>query len=158
VTGLNNWDRIFSHRREWEQTLPVPATETAWAEEFKSLVHRKDAYQDRFIILSRGPYSAVAAEDMGMELEAWLAQSLAIRREHEFTHYFTHRVFGAMRNNVLDELVADFVGLVRTFGRYRDDLALRFFGLESFPRCRDRVVDWKCTEGTRLSRTRRSTS
>ena len=41
-----------------------------------------------------------------------------------------------MRNNLVDELIADYVGLVRTFGRYREDLALRFLGLEDFPRYR----------------------
>ena len=46
---------------------------------------------------------------------------------------FTYRVFGSMRSHVVDELVADFVGLARGFGGYRADLALRFLGLEAFP-------------------------
>jgi hypothetical protein len=41
-----------------------------------------------------------------------------------------------MRNNVLDELIADFAGLVRAFGGYRGDLARRFLGLEAFPAIR----------------------
>ena len=41
-----------------------------------------------------------------------------------------------MRNNIFDELIADFVGLARAFGRYRADLALKFLGLEAFPKYR----------------------
>jgi hypothetical protein len=67
----------------------------------------------------------------------WLSRSLVIRREHEFTHYFTLRVFGAMRTNAFDELLADFVGLIRAFETYRGDLARRFLGLENHPRYRE---------------------
>jgi hypothetical protein len=132
VTGLNNWDRIAAYREQWQSERGEVGSD-AWAEEFKSLIPRKELYQDRFVILSRGPYSATAAGDAGLAVQEWLARSLVIRREHEFTHYFTYRVFGAMRNNVLDELIADFVGLVRSFGRYRPELAHRFLGLEAFP-------------------------
>lgn len=135
VKGLNNWDRVAAYRREWESSHE--ANEAAWAEEFRRLIPRKELYQDRFIILSRGPYSAVAAGDMGLDEEEWLDRSLVIRREHELTHYFTYRVFGVMRNNLLDELIADFVGLQRAFGRYSAEMALRFLGLESFPRYRE---------------------
>ena len=58
---------------------------------------------------------------------------MVIRREHEGTHYFTLRAFGIMRNNLFDELVADFAGLAGAYGRYDGALALRFFGLESYP-------------------------
>jgi hypothetical protein len=133
VKGLNNWSRIRAYRARWEQELGTAATEDAWAEEFQRLIPQKDLYQDRFIILSRGPYSAIAAQDIGFDDREWLERSLAIRREHELTHYFTYRVFNAIRNNIFDELIADFVGLVRAFGSYRADLALRFLGLEAYP-------------------------
>jgi len=136
ITGFNNWDRIASYRRGWEADQPQPPSDAAWNEEFRQLVPRKHLYQDRFIILSRGPYSAVGFSDTGFAAADWLDHSLLIRREHEFTHYFTYRVFGLIRSNALDELVADFNGLVRAFGTYRADLALRFLGLESFPRFR----------------------
>jgi len=136
ISGFNNWDRIASYRAEWEAKQPQPPGEAEWNEEFRRLVPRKDLYQDRFIILSRGPYSAVSAVDTGFDDVEWLEHSLSIRREHEFTHYFTYRVFGLIRSNALDELIADFNGLVRTFGTYRADLALRFLGLESLPRFR----------------------
>jgi hypothetical protein len=133
VTGFNNWDRIKSHRKRWEEAQSGFVTETGWVEEFRRLRANKEQYQDRFIILSRGPYSAVTGEDIGCNTEDWLAKSLVIRREHELTHYFTYRVFGYMRNHLHDEVVADGIGLVRAFGHYRPDLALRFLGLESYP-------------------------
>jgi len=132
VRGLNNWSRIGAYRREWEREHGE-ADGDLWADEFRRLAERKDLYQDRLVILSSGSYSAVASADVGLQQRDWLARSLVIRREHEFTHYFTYRVFGAIRSHVFDELIADFVGLVHAFGRYRADLALRFLGLESYP-------------------------
>jgi hypothetical protein len=138
VSGYNNWDRIWAHRSRWEAEDPNRRGDAAaWSEEFRRLREDKALYQDRFVLLSRGPYSDVAAPDAGMTEEEWLERSFVIRREHECTHYFTLRVFGILQHNLLEELVADFVGLVRTFGTYRRDLALRFLGLESFPEFRE---------------------
>lgn len=133
VTGLNNWDRIAAHRDRWARSQPDGGSEAAWNEEFARLVPQKALYQDRFIILSRGPYSKTAAADAAIEERQWLDRSLVIRREHELTHYFTYRVFGLLRSHASDELIADFVGVVRAFGTYRGDLARRFLGLEGFP-------------------------
>jgi hypothetical protein len=133
VTGLNNWDRVARYRSAWERALGSEATQDAWAEELRSFASRKELYQDRFVILSTGPYSAVSAAAAGVEEGDWLRHSLIIRREHELTHYFTFRLFGVMRNHLLDELLADFAGLVGAFGVYREELALFFLGLESFP-------------------------
>ena len=55
--------------------------------------------------------------------------SVAIRLEHECLHYLTYRLSGMIRSNVLDELVADFAGLVAATGKYSRDLAIRFLGL-----------------------------
>ena len=137
VTGLNNWDRVAQYRRRFEAEHPE-AGEDGWLQEFRErLVPRKDLYQDRFIILSRGAYSAVPAADAGLPEAEWLRLSLSIREEHECTHYFTCRVFGSMRNNLLDEIIADFAGLMATQGRYDGALALRFFGLENHPQYRE---------------------
>src|SRR5262245_18665073 len=133
VKGLNNWSRIHVRRDEWKRAAGDAGTDGGWAEEFQKLIPQKELYQDRFIILSRGPYSAIAAREVGMDEAEWLDRSLAIRREHVLMHYFTYRAFNSIRNNVFDELIADFVGLVRAFGHYRSDFALRFLGLEAYP-------------------------
>ncbi len=137
VKGLNNWDRVWAYRRRWEEQAGA-ATEERWQQVFREeVVPRKELYQDRFIILSSGPYSGCAAESLGYEESEWRRLSVEIRREHEFTHYFTYRLFGMMRNHVFDELIADFVGLVRALGRYPPELAARFLGIESYPRYRE---------------------
>jgi hypothetical protein len=129
VTGLNNWHRIAQHRAVWTEAQGTNATDEAWAREFQALIPRKELYQDRFIILSQGPYSAVPAPDVGLSGDEWLARSLVLRREHEFLHYFTYRLFGRIRSNVFDELIADFTGMTAAFGEYRAELALRFLGI-----------------------------
>jgi hypothetical protein len=133
ITGLNNWDRIQSYRAAWEAARQPSTEEETWDREFRRLIPRKELYQDRLIILSCGPYSATSARDVGLEEGEWITRSLVIRREHEFTHYLAYRVFNRLRQRVLDEVIADFVGLVTAFGGYRADLAARFLGLEAFP-------------------------
>ena len=135
IAGFNNWDRIRSYRQQWEQNSDN-CSEASWAEEFQRIVPRKELYQDRFIILSDGPYSDVPAFDIGLQELEWRRLSLTIRLEHECTHYFTCRLFDSMRNNLLDELIADYRGIVAAIGYYRADWFLRFVGLESFPNYR----------------------
>ena len=71
VSGYNNWDRI---RRLLEQGSPEER-----AEELARIVPHKTLYQDRFLILSEGPYSGVSAAEMGLPPEEWLRLSLRIR-------------------------------------------------------------------------------
>jgi len=129
VTGFNNWDRIGRYRDRWARANP----DGDWSEEFEWLKARPSLYEDRFILLSTGYYSGIAPDEAGFPGPEWRERSLAIRREHECTHYFTFRIAGRMRNHLLDEVIADYAGLVRTFGAFRDDLARRFFGLERYP-------------------------
>jgi hypothetical protein len=133
VTGLNNWDRVARARRRLEAERGAPFDEAGWSEAFKGLIPQKPLYQDRFILLSREPYSGVPASAVGLDDEAWRARSVEIRRDHECTHYFTLRAFGVMRNNLLDEFIADFAGLAGALGRYDAPLFLRFLGLEEHP-------------------------
>ena len=135
LSGYNNWARIGSLRREWEARNPA-GSDAGWGEEMARLKPQRELYQDRFILLSDGPYSAVPAADLSLDEAAWREISLAIRRDHECAHYFTRRLFGSMRNNLLDELIADYAGMVAALGRCRADWFLRFLGLEDFPHLR----------------------
>lgn len=137
VSGYNNWDRIRRYRQEWEKDNPIDVSEAKWELEFKRLIPLKYLYQDRFIILSDGFYSNILPQDIGLSDSVWRRLSLTIRLEHECTHYFTKRVFKSMRNNVLDELIADYRGIIAATGKYRADWFLHFMGLESFPNYRD---------------------
>jgi hypothetical protein len=122
IGGFNNWTRIRELRSR--------------GEEMESILPRKELYQDRFILLSDGPYSAVPAADLGLGEDEWRETSLAIRRDHECAHYFTRRLFGSMRNHAHDELMADWAGLTAATGRFRADWFLRFLGLEDPSRYR----------------------
>jgi hypothetical protein len=134
ISGYNNWDRIGQLRRLWETEHPANTSAAAWAEEFRQyILPHKELYQDRFMVISNGPYSGVPADEMGLSSDDWQRLSVTIRLEHEATHYFTHRLFSAMRNNILDELLADYRGIVTANGRYRADWFLRFLGLHDFP-------------------------
>jgi hypothetical protein len=133
IAGFNNWDRIGEYKRRWSEGKSDRSGSGDWASEFKWLITQRELYQDRFIIVSEGPYSGVSAQDLGLDEEEWIRLSLAIRLNHECTHYFTKRVFDSMRNNLLDEIIADYVGIVAAIGRYRADWFLHFVGLEAYP-------------------------
>lgn len=132
VAGYNNWDRIAELKRQWESGALTDGT-SSWDECFVRLQPQKELYQDRFILLSDGGYSGVSASSLGLEEAAWREISLGIRREHECAHYFTKRIFLSMRNLLLDEVIADFMGLRVAAKCYRADWFLRFMGLEDFP-------------------------
>ncbi len=133
IGGYNNWDRIKKYRQQWEINNPNHCTPQNWNQEFQRLKLQKELYQDRFIILSRGFYSNVSASQLNLTDEQWQKLSQNIRLEHECTHYFTRRVFNYMGNNLLDELIADYQGIVSTLGYFRGDWFLHFMGLESYP-------------------------
>jgi uncharacterized protein DUF7005 len=119
VAGYNNWKRI-----------------AALGPLFAGASSNKSLYQDRFILLSSGPYSGVPARDLGLANGEWLQMSLTIRLEHECAHYVTRQLLGTMRNSMLDELIADYTGIVAAAGRYHASWFLRFIGLDEPGRCR----------------------
>lgn len=126
VAGFNNWSRVGELQRRWEASPPAGRASATWAEEFRRIQERRELYQDRFILLSDGPYSGVPAADLGLTDGEWRELSLTLRREHECTHYLTRRLLGSMRNNARDELIADCAGLSAATGRFRADWFLRF--------------------------------
>jgi hypothetical protein len=130
IGGYNNWDRVRRLRAEWEAASPADPSDAAWERAFRALIPKKELYQDRFIVLSSGPYSATPADAIGVPRADWTRLSGIIRLEHESTHYFTRRIFGSMRNTVFDELCADYAGIVAAAGHFRPEWLLRFMGLE----------------------------
>ncbi|MEH2359496.1 DUF7005 family protein [Nostoc sp.] len=137
VSGFNNWDRIHQYRQLWADENPANCSDSSWLAEFRRLIPQKQLYQDKFIILSDGFYSNISANEMELDESQWQQLSVTIRLEHECTHYFTRRLFNSMQNNIFDELIADYRGIVAAIGCYRADWFLRFLGLESFPNYRE---------------------
>ena len=129
VSGYVNWDRIRSLRDAFRTTQP----DGNWSPVFQQIKADKALYQDRFILLSRDAYSGVPAAALGVDPDTWPNLSCTLRLEHECTHYFTKRVFGSMRNNVADELIADYAGICAAQGKFQADWLLRFWGLHDAP-------------------------
>jgi anti-sigma regulatory factor (Ser/Thr protein kinase) len=146
VNGLINWDRVARYKAAW-LSGHASAGEAEWRSAgFAKMAAEKALYQDRLVILSRGPYSAMTADRAGLTDAEWLARSLVIRREHEFTHYCTWRLFGQFRTHAHDELLADFVGLVRAFDRYPPEVASRLLGVtDAGPLAGGRLQNYKGT-------------
>jgi len=132
VKGFNNWDRINRYRTVWE----AENIGKNWADYFEEFQTHRELYQDRFIILSDNGYSGVDAASFNLSEKKWKELSLIIRREHECTHYLTQRVFGSARNNMFDELIADYAGIVKAIGKFDAKWFLKFTGLENFPEYR----------------------
>jgi len=133
VVGYNNWDRVSAHRADW---LGEHAAGD-WAAEFQRMLSHKELYQDRFLIISDGPYSAVPAHTLGLDDEHWRRSSVVVRAAHEGTHYTMKRILGVSRNRMHDELIADYMGIVAAHDSYRCDWFLHFIGLEDRSRYRE---------------------
>jgi hypothetical protein len=128
VAGFINWDRVHRYRDEW-----VAGGGIDWPAEMQRVaVHEKWRFHDRFIVTCERPYSGVMAAELGIAEgpAAWLEVSTRFRVEHEMTHYATKRLYGAMRLNMLDEAIADFMGMTYALGTFRASWFLRFAGID----------------------------
>ncbi len=113
IGGYNNWDRIRQYRQRWSDRASPQKSEADWQVEFKKMLPQKD----------------VSSAVLGLDADNLQELSLNIRLEHECTHYLTRRLLGSMRNNLLDETIADYQGIVAAHGSYRGDWFLHFMGL-----------------------------
>ncbi len=137
IAGYNNWDRVGALRHAYLVQHPQDWTGEGWAAAFRDMLPQAELYQDRFMLLSSGPYSSTPAHALGLLESDWKAASVPLRLEHECTHFFTRQAFGSMRKSLLDELVADYMGLVAALGEFQPKHFLQFMGLEDFPRYRE---------------------
>lgn len=125
ISGINNWRRIEAHKLEYTQ-----AGGTNWAEEFKRFTKVPENYKDIVLLVSKGPYSALSAEDAGYEQEEWLELSGTIRMYHELSHFVSRRLFPENKDKLRDEVIADSIGIIAAFGRYDRQLAKKVLGIE----------------------------
>jgi hypothetical protein len=130
VNGINNWDRLNTLKNNWLNNNPIGN----WSEEFsKNVLPNSTLFKDKIVILSTKPYSNVAASCLGLSEDMWKAYSYSIRLEHECTHLYTLKKYGSATNNLHDELVADYIGIIKTIGNYNKEWMLTFMGLEKYP-------------------------
>lgn len=126
--------RALAHRGE-----PVKLADGVHAQAVSGLIHWGLIHafgrqsRARLIVLHAAPYGSVQASDVPGDLtEAeWLQASSNLRLEHELTHLATKRLLGAMRLNLLDELIADCMGMVAALGRFDAKLFGRCLGIQS---------------------------
>ncbi len=133
IAGYNNWDRIHRLKDVFRNGMGALYTDAHWSSEFTRIRQTPSLFRDTFILLSDDWYSGVNPDDLGVDGTDWRARSVVIRREHECTHYITRRLFGSMRNNILDELIADAAGLIASEGQFNAESFLHFIGLENYP-------------------------
>ena len=139
IAGFINWDRVARYRSDWALGVDPFRAGTGWPEELSRVASsEKWRFFDRLLLVCDRPYSGVTASELGLPLteDAWLERSSQLRVEHEFTHYATKRIFGAMSLNLLDETLADFMGVTHALGRFEASWYLRFLGLERWPEVR----------------------
>lgn len=133
INGIVNRERLNSLKKDWLKKNPFGD----WNKEFsEKILPEKEFYKDKLVFLSAKPYSNVPCEQLGLESSIWMSYAISIRREHECTHLYTLKKYGKACNNLHDELIADYVGIVKTMGSYRKKWMLKFMGLEEYPNYR----------------------
>lgn len=118
-----NWSRINAHLSKFP--------EKEQSAEFKRFTSVKENYLDMLVVLSRGPYSNVKAEEIGCTDEDWLDLSDTIRRYHELTHVICRRLYPSDIDAVRDELIADAVGLYAAYGCFDPEKEKMFLGIRN---------------------------
>jgi hypothetical protein len=126
--------RALAHRAE-----PVVLAHGVHAQAISGLIHWgliqrvNRQCRARLIVLHDSPYGSVPAQHVpGAPSDAaWLAASTTLRLEHELTHLATKHLLGEMRLNLLDELIADCMGMVAALGTFHSTLFGRCLGLDA---------------------------
>ena len=126
--------RALAHRGE-----PIQLAEGVHAQAVTGLIHWGLIHQfghhsrARLIVLHEAPYGSVPASAVpgGLNEGQWLSASTTLRLEHELTHLATKRLLGEMRLNLLDELIADCMGMVAALGWFNADLFGRCLGIDA---------------------------
>ena len=114
--------RALAHRAE-----PVRIEPGVHAQAINGLIHwgliRSFGPKVRasIIILHDAPYGSVPSDDLPINLDrqGWINASANLRLEHELTHLATKTVIGEMRLNLLDELIADTMGMLAALGSFK---------------------------------------
>ncbi len=126
-SGYNNWDRIKTLKKEFESKNRLKGKRD---EEFENILDKPQLYKDTFIVLSGNEYSSLSNRAIGLDKSSWIDISIEIRKYHEITHYFTHRFFKNMKNNIIDEIFCDYMGIVGAIDEFKSEWLLKFLGLE----------------------------
>lgn len=122
MLNVFNWPRIHAYLKDF------PESEQGAA--LKRFTSVRENYIDMLIVLSRGPYSHIAAKLVGHDEEKWIELSDTIRRYHELTHVVCRRLYPDKIDAVRDELIADAVGLYAAYGSFDPEKEKIFLGIQ----------------------------
>lgn len=132
INGIANWKKIGTIKKEWYENNPI-----CLHNDFHSFLQQNSSlYKDQLIILSSKNYSNITPEKLGLSPEKWKEYSYTIRKEHECTHLYTLKKYGNASNNLHDELIADYIGIIATKKVFEKKWLLTFLGLEEYPKYR----------------------
>lgn len=124
IAGIINWQKIRQHKEKY-----LASGRIDWQAEFKRFTAKPENYKDRLILLSKGGYSALTAEEAGYTDQEWEAVSLKIRMYHELCHVVCRSLFPKQKHGVVDEIVADCFGILKAAGFYDVVLAEKCLGI-----------------------------
>lgn len=124
ISGINDWSRIHAHKADY-----LAQGGQDWPQEFSLFTANPDNYKASIILLSEGPYSGMEAMNTAYTEQQWLDISREIRKYHELTHFVYRKHCPGKRNAILEELLADCIGLVFATGEYDPQLAQAFLGI-----------------------------
>ena len=117
-----------------------------WQAEFARLAKQPGAFRSEIIVISKGPYSNVSAQDTPYDEGEWLDVSREIRLHHECAHVVCRRTMPDDVLPVWDEVTADVVGLLFATGRYDAGLAARFLGVTGTGYAGGRLAEYLADE------------
>ena len=109
-----------------EDARELPLTVNAFA----MVTRAESIFRHRILLLNHAPYSNIPAEKLGLTEDEWLERSHRLRLRHECAHYETLRLFSGMKNHAHDEILADALGQIASFGKFDAERQRLFFGLE----------------------------
>ena len=122
-TNLADWQKINQGVAEGM------ASGLSASEAFKALTANPANFRIALIAISEGPNSAVPAEKTPYDKRTWLKISRDIRTYHELCHFVCRRVMPDDKPAILDEVTADFNGIVHALGHYDASLAALLLGV-----------------------------
>ena len=113
-----------------------------WGAEFARLAKEPGAFRGELVVISKGPYSNVPADETPYTPDEWVRISREIRLHHECAHVVCRRTMPDDVLPVWDEVTADVVGLLSATGHYDAALASRFLGISEEGFSDGRLVEY----------------
>jgi hypothetical protein len=138
VIGLVSPRKVDAARTLWEEGLMKDDSRVEgcsnWSEAMRALDSQdKCFFRDQVLLTHVDRYAGLDCDqvDHGLTPDRWLEVSRVIRLNHEFTHHATRRIFGSMRMNLHDEIIADCIGFLAGLGTFESTVFLMGLGIDS---------------------------